>query len=105
MAMFTRQLECLNCSHARSFVHHTETTQHLLSQAEALTLPRGATVTCGRCGSASVLCSWRDGAPYATRGLAPRRRRSSNGDRADMLASTSKRRPAAAVNERQSEKQ
>lgn len=32
MASVTRQLQCLNCSQTRSFVHHTETTQLLLSQ-------------------------------------------------------------------------
>ena len=79
MASFTRQLECLNCSQTRSFVHHTETTQRLLSQAEALTLPRNAMVTCGRCGSASVLYGWGDAMPYATRGRPSRRRRSSGG--------------------------
>jgi hypothetical protein len=79
MASVTRQLECLNCSQTRSFVHHTETSQRLLSQAEALALPRDAVVTCGRCGSASVLYGWGNAMPYATRGHAPGRRRSSGG--------------------------
>jgi hypothetical protein len=74
MARVTRQLECLNCSHARSFVHHTETAQRLLTQAETRALPRGATLTCGRCGSASLLYSWGDGIPCATQGRPPRRR-------------------------------
>jgi hypothetical protein len=60
MASFARQLECLKCSQTRSFVHHTETSQRLISQAEALALPRDAIVTCGRCGSATVHCGWGD---------------------------------------------
>jgi hypothetical protein len=83
MASYTRQLECLNCSQTRSFVHHTETAQRLISQAEALALPRNAVVTCGRCGSASVLYGWDDGLPYATRGRLPRRRRAVDSDRID----------------------
>jgi transcriptional regulator with XRE-family HTH domain len=88
MASYARQLECLNCSQTRSFVHHTETSQRLLSQAEALALPRNAVVTCGRCGSASVLYGWGDAMPYATRGRKPRRRRPSAGARLDALVGT-----------------
>ena len=91
MAIYTRQLECLNCSHTRSFVHHTEMSQRMLSQAEALRLPRNATVTCGRCGSANVLRSWGDSAPYASHGLVPRRRRASGTARADADADASER--------------
>ena len=90
MASFTRQLECLNCSQTRSFVHHTETTQRLLSQAEALALPRNAMVTCGRCGSASVLYGWGDALPYATRGRLPRRKRSSGSAWVDAQACTTR---------------
>jgi hypothetical protein len=84
MASYTRQLECLNCSQTRSFVHHTETSHRLLSQGEAIKLPRGARITCGRCGSASVLYSWGDAMPYASGGRVPRRRRSSGGARMDV---------------------
>jgi hypothetical protein len=31
MALLIRQLECLQCSHNRNFVVHTETAQHLIS--------------------------------------------------------------------------
>jgi hypothetical protein len=90
MASYTRQLECLNCSQTRSFVHHTETAQRLLSQAEAVKLPRVAKITCGRCGSASVLVSWGDAAPYALHGRAPRRRRSAGGAGVDAPAYTTR---------------
>ncbi len=94
MANYTRQLECLNCSQSRSFVHHTETAQHLLSQVEAAKLPRGARITCGRCGSTSVLCSWGEAAPYASIGRVPRRRRSSGAARMDALTPADRVRPA-----------
>jgi hypothetical protein len=103
MAIYTRQLECLNCSHARSFVHHIATAQRLLSQAEALTLPRAATLTCGRCGSASVLQSWGDDAPYASHERAARRRRASGGARAETPMPIAERRPGAAVDSRQAD--
>ena len=61
MGMYTRQLECLNCSHTRNFLHHTETSTRLLSQAEAIKLPRNAILTCGRCCSSCVFLSWGDG--------------------------------------------
>jgi hypothetical protein len=91
MAIYTRQLECLNCSQTRSFVHHTETAQRLISQTEALALPRKAVLTCGRCGSASVLSGWGDGLPYATRGRLPRRRRSCAGAGEDASVDTPRR--------------
>jgi hypothetical protein len=97
MAVFTRQLECLNCSHTRSFVHHTETSQRMLTQAESLRLPRGATVTCGRCGSASVLQGWGDDAPYASRGFVPRQRQAPASARANAQASTSEQSRGAAM--------
>jgi hypothetical protein len=71
MASLGRHLECLNCGQSRSFVHHTERAQRRVSQAEALALPRQAVVTCGRCGSASVLYGWGDGLPAATRRRLP----------------------------------
>jgi hypothetical protein len=93
MASYTRQLECLNCSQTRSFVYHTETAQRLLSQAEAAKLPRGARLTCGRCGSTSVLVSWGDAAPYALHGRTPRRRRSADSAGVDALVCTSRTGP------------
>jgi hypothetical protein len=90
MASFTRQLECLNCSQTRSFVHHTDTAQRRISQAEALTLPRHAVVTCGRCGSASVLYGWGDSLPYATRGRLPRRRPSAAAGREAAVGTPSR---------------
>ncbi len=74
MAHLIRQLECLHCSHNRSFVVHTETAQCLLTQAELRDLPRGAHLTCARCGSASLISVWSDGNPYAARGVVPRHR-------------------------------
>jgi hypothetical protein len=93
MASYTRQLECLNCSQTRSFVHNTETAQRPISQAEALALPRNAVVTCGRCGSASVLYGWGDALPYATRGHLPRRRRVTGPARVDAEVCTLRRVP------------
>jgi hypothetical protein len=92
MSIYTRQLECLNCSHIRSFIHHTETSQRLLSQAEAIKLPRDAILTCGHCGGSSVLLSWGDDVPFASHELVLRRRRSSGGARAEALAPRSRRR-------------
>jgi hypothetical protein len=94
MASYTRQLECLNCSQTRSFVHHTEMAQQMLSQAEAVKLPRGARITCGRCGSASVLVSWGDATPYALRGRTSRRRSPTKGTTVTAPASIAESRPA-----------
>jgi transcriptional regulator with XRE-family HTH domain len=93
MASFTRQLECLNCSQTPIFVHHTETAQRPLSQQEVATLPRDAVVTCGKCGSASVLYGWGDATPYATRGRVPRRRRSSGSAGVDAPVCTTRTGP------------
>ena len=75
MAGYTRQLECLSCSNNRSFLWHSETGQQVLSQAETVALPRGSYLTCGRCGSTSLLAVWGDAIPYATTGYVGRRRR------------------------------
>jgi hypothetical protein len=75
MASLIRQLECLHCSHNRHFVVHTETTQRLLNQAELRDVPRGAHLTCARCGCASLISVWSDGAPFAASCKVPRRRR------------------------------
>ena len=75
MPAYVRQLECLSCSNSRTFVHHTEAGQTILSQVEAGALPKSAVVTCGRCGSSSLVCCWGDATPYATTGYVGRRRR------------------------------
>jgi hypothetical protein len=75
MALLIRQLECLQCSHNRNFVVHSETAQRLVSQAELRDLPRNMHLTCPRCGSASLISVWSDGIPYAAQGMVPRRRR------------------------------
>jgi hypothetical protein len=75
MASLIRQLECLHCSQNRHFVVHTETAQRVLTQAELRDLPRGARLTCARCGSSSLISVWSDGSPYAAPSSVPRRRR------------------------------
>ena len=75
MGLYARQIECLSCSNSRGFVHHTETSSIPVSQAEALTLPPRSVLTCGRCGSTSLIRSWGDATPYATKGYVGRRRR------------------------------
>ncbi len=75
MPAYIRQVECLACSNSRSFVHHQEGGQSMLSQLEACNLPRGAVITCGRCGSSSLVRAWGDATPYATTGYVARRRR------------------------------
>ena len=75
MPAYVRQLECLSCSNSRNFVHHTEAGQTILSQVEAGALPKTAVVTCGRCGSTSLVRCWGDATPYATTGYVGRRRR------------------------------
>ena len=75
MAHLIRQLECLHCSHNRSFVVHTETAQRLLTQAELRDLPRDAHLSCARCGSASLISVWSEGTPYAAQGPVSRRRK------------------------------
>jgi hypothetical protein len=72
---YIRQLECLSCSNSRSFVLHAEATQRMISQAEAAMLPRNAVITCGRCGSSSLVRCWGDATPFATAGYVGRRRR------------------------------
>jgi ribosomal protein S27AE len=75
MTDYIRQLECLACSNSRVFSVHQETSRMLVSQADALALPRNAMITCGRCGSTSLVRGWGDGVPYATQGYVSRRRR------------------------------
>lgn len=75
MASYIRQLECLACSNSRTFVHHDEATQRMIGQVEVSTLPRNAVVTCGRCGSTSLVRCWGDSVPFATTGYVGRRRR------------------------------
>ncbi|MGH2347675.1 MAG: hypothetical protein ACRDG4_20805 [Chloroflexota bacterium] len=75
MPEYIRQLECLACSNSRIFTLHQETSQILVSQVDALALPRNAVITCGRCGSTSLVRGWGDAVPYATQGYVGRRRR------------------------------
>jgi hypothetical protein len=75
VGLYARQIECLSCSNSRGFVHHTETSSVPVSQAEALALPPRSILTCGRCGSTSLIRSWGDATPYATKGYVGRRRR------------------------------
>ncbi len=78
MPDYIRQLECLACSNSRVFSVHQETSRVLVSQADALALPRNAVITCGRCGSTSLVRGWGDAVPYATQGYVGRRRRRRN---------------------------
>lgn len=76
MSSVIRQLECLSCSNHRSFVHHTAAGEHTITQATASALPRRAVLTCGRCGSVSLVAGWGDGFPYrAPETIVPRSRR------------------------------
>jgi hypothetical protein len=88
MAGYTRLLECLSCSNNRSFVRHGETEQQMLSQAEAAALPRGTFITCGRCGSSSLITVWGDAIPYATTGYVGRRRRRRSSKNAAQAAAS-----------------
>jgi hypothetical protein len=79
MRGYTEQLECLHCSHSRSFVLHGDREQRILGQTEAVRIAkqtRRAVLTCARCGSSSLVRCWADAMPYATAGI-PRRRRKS----------------------------
>jgi hypothetical protein len=75
MTKYVEQLECLNCSQSRAFVLHGDREQRNLGQAEAAMIARRGVLTCGRCGSRSLIRSWSDGVPYATAGRTRRRRR------------------------------
>jgi hypothetical protein len=77
MSRLIRQLECLNCSNKRNFVHHTAAGEHGITSAEAAVLPGHDVLTCGRCGSASLVMGWDDPFPYrAQETIFPRRHRS-----------------------------
>lgn len=75
MPAYSLQLECLSCSNRRHFIRHSTTGKQLLSQADLSTLPKSAFVTCGHCGSTSLIRSWADATPDATAPYVPRRRR------------------------------
>lgn len=77
VSMYKELIECLSCSNSRSFLHHADRVSRPLSQQEAFDLPRRAVLTCGRCGSRSLLRLWGDAVPYATTGYVGRRRRRS----------------------------
>jgi hypothetical protein len=77
MSRLIRQLECLNCSNKRNFVHHTATGKYGITSAEATVLPARVVLTCGRCGSPSLVMGWDDPFPYrAPETIFPRRHRS-----------------------------
>jgi len=79
MSRYIEQLECLHCSHSRSFLLHGDREQRILGQTEAARIARQTrrgVLTCARCGSSSLLRCWADAAPYATMGR-PRRRHGS----------------------------
>lgn len=76
MPDYIRQIECLACSNSRIFILHQETSHMPISQAAAAALAQRAQITCGRCGSGSLVRGWGDSVPYATKGYAGRRRRS-----------------------------
>jgi hypothetical protein len=65
MAAYSLQLECLSCSNRRIFLMHTEAGAQVLTQAEIPRLSKQATVTCGRCGSASLIRTWAEAIPDA----------------------------------------
>jgi hypothetical protein len=74
MSSLIRQLECLNCSNKRNFMQHTAAGEHGITQAEAAALPGRAILTCGRCGSPSLVMGWDDAFPYrAPETIFPRR--------------------------------
>ena len=74
MSLYAQQIECLSCSNSRTFLHHKDSTSAPVGQMEALDLPRGSVLTCGRCGSTSLLRVWCDGIPYAATGYQGRKR-------------------------------
>lgn len=86
MASYSLQLECLACSNRRTFVHHSDAGQRMLNQTELTGLPRNAPMTCGRCGSTSLIRSWADATPFATAAYTGRRRRRSKEEMAAARA-------------------
>jgi hypothetical protein len=81
MGAFVKQLECLNCSQSRSFVLHNDREQRTIGQAEAAGIAKRGVLTCGRCGSSSLILSWTDAVPYATSGRTSRTRRRAHSPR------------------------
>jgi hypothetical protein len=75
MASYVQQLVCLHCSQSRTFVLHGERDQRILGQTEAARMAARVVLTCGRCGSSSLVRSWTDALPDAATGMTPRRRR------------------------------
>ncbi|HWE60546.1 MAG TPA: hypothetical protein VHB98_02435 [Chloroflexota bacterium] len=75
MAAYVEQLECLHCSQSRTFVLQGERERRILGQAEAARVAEQVLLTCGRCGSSSLIRSRADALPDATASMAPRRRR------------------------------
>jgi hypothetical protein len=75
MAIYVQQIECLHCSNCRSFIQHTDGGQRRISQEDARLLGRRATLSCGRCGSTSLILGWTDYFAHLPTNPAPRRRR------------------------------
>jgi hypothetical protein len=77
MGAYVEQLECLNCSHSRSFVLHGDREQRIVDQIEAVGEARRSVLTCARYGGTNLIRGWGDAAPYATAARTRRRRRNS----------------------------
>ncbi|HEY8284847.1 MAG TPA: hypothetical protein VIJ28_10720 [Chloroflexota bacterium] len=97
MSNLIRQLECLNCSNSRSFVHHTAAGEHSITQAAAATLPRRAVLACGRCGSLSLVAGWDDSFPYRAPETIVLRHRRSGGAAVATAGSASSPRSAGGL--------
>ena len=88
MLRLIRELECLNCSNKRFFVQHTVSGEHVLTQEMAAALPRSAVLTCGHCGSKSLVAGVGDGFPYRAPGTVQSRYRRPRGAAAAAVGST-----------------
>jgi DNA-directed RNA polymerase subunit RPC12/RpoP len=86
MPSYSLQLECLSCSNRRLFVRHSATGDQVLTQTDVATLSKGAAVTCGHCGSSSLIRSWADATPDATAPYIPRRRRRRSSHAVNVIA-------------------
>jgi hypothetical protein len=75
MGAYVQQLECLNCSHNRSFVLHEDREQRIVDQVEAAREAGRGVLTCARRGGTNLIRVWGDAAPYVTAATARRRQR------------------------------
>lgn len=97
MLRLIRELECLNCSNKRFFVHHTVSAEHMLTQAAAAALPRSAELTCGHCGGKSLVVGMGDNFPYRGPETIQRRRCRSHGAAVTTAGTASNMHGAAAL--------